>query len=167
MLNFNFVYKYIFRTKVIVSVTLVILLSFNSIHSFAQKRYFDSTQVFNWNDKIVTINDLPKNKLYVIHYSQTLDRKVVDSVELLRRNNYINFCLLFDINTNSIKLKELSKDLPLYFLKRTRKQKDNIGLFILTNSKYEIVGQTNSFVALVKYLEEYYMINDGINIEPK
>jgi hypothetical protein len=146
---------------------MVILLSFNSIHSLAQKSYFDTTQVFNWNDKSVTINDLPKNKLYVIHYSQILDKKVVDSVELMRRNNYINFCLLFDKNSNSIKLKELVKDLPLYFLKRTGKQKDNNDLFILTNSQYEIIGQTDSFVALVKYLEEYYMINDGINVEPK
>jgi hypothetical protein len=156
-----------FRTKIYVLTTLVLLLSIKPTHSLAQNKYFDSSQVFNWNDKNVTINDLPKNKLYVIHYSQTLDKKLGDSVELLRRNNYINFCLVFDKNYNSIKLKELEKDLPIFFLKRTGKQKDNNGLFILTNSKYEIVRQTNSFVSLIKYLEEYYMINDGINIEPK
>jgi hypothetical protein len=165
--NFTYFYKYVLRTKIIIASTLVILLSFNSIHSLAQKRYFDSTQVFNWNNNIVTIKDLPKNKLYVIHYSKTLDRKIVDSVEMMRRNNYINFCLTFDKNTNSINLKEFEKQLPLYFLKRTEKEKNNYDEFILTNSKYEIVGQANSFVALIKYLEEYYMINDGINIEPK
>jgi hypothetical protein len=169
MLNSNFThfYKYILKTKIIVSAILVIILSLKSYYSLAQNRYFDSTQVFNWNDKNVTIKDLPKNKLYVIQYSQTLDKKILDSVELLRRNNYINFCLIFDKHSNSINLKEFEKQLPLYFLKRTKKEKNNYDQFILTNNKYEIVGSANSFVALIKYLEEYYMINDGINIEPK
>lgn len=159
--------KFRVRTNAVVFFTFVFLFTLKASYTLAQKSYFDSTQVFHWNDKNVTIKDLPKNKLYVIHYSQTLDRKVVDSVEMMRRNNYINFCLTFDKNTNSINLKEFDKQLPLYFLKRTEKGKNNYDEFILTNSKYEIVGRTNSFVALVKYLEEYYMINDGINVEPK
>lgn len=153
--------------KVFLSFTLFTSFSINAIHCFAQKKYFDTTQVFDWNEKKVTIKDLPKNKLYVLHYSQNLDKKVVDSVELLRKKNYINICLIYDKNTNSIKLKELDKNLPLYFLKKTNKQKFNFESYILTNSKFEIIEQTNSFASLIKYFEEYYMINDGINIEPK
>jgi hypothetical protein len=153
--------------KIIVSIILIAFFSTSLNRCLAQKKYFDSTQVFDWNDKNVTIKDLPKNKLYIIHFSQILDQKVVDSVELLRRNNYINFYLIFDKNNNSINFKEVEKQLPLYFLKRTEKDKNNYDEFILTNTKYEIVGRANSLVTLIKYLEEYYLINDGINIEPK